>query len=172
LKKGALGAVLLGVFGGTAIALRPGKLAPAPPDLKVFTQEEHAILAAVARRVVAARESDPSPDALGVARKADAVMAIAHPSVQREFKQLLHLFENGMTGLFTGSSLAPFTSSSPRAQDRRLAAWERSRVDLFRTGFQAMRRLTAACYWASPETWKGVGYAGPPDLGIPDEAFQ
>ena len=171
LKKGLLGGILLAVGGGTAIALRPGRRWPAPAGLKVFTAEEHAILAAVARRVIAAREGDPSPDAVGVAQRADAAMALAHPSVQKEFRQLLHLFENGLTGLTTGTSLAPFTASSRRAQDARLAAWAASRVAVFRTGYQAMKRLTAACYWSSPDTWKAAGYPGPPDLGIPDEAF-
>jgi hypothetical protein len=172
LKKGLLGALLLAVGGGTAIALWPTRRAArAPGNLKVFTAQEYAILAAVARRVVAAREGDPSPDAIDVAGRADAAIALAHPSVQKELKQLLHLFENGLTGLFTGSSFAPFTASSGRAQDARLAAWATSRVALFRTGYQAMKRLTAACYWSHPDTWKAIGYPGPPDLGIPDEAF-
>ncbi len=172
LKKGLLGAVLLAVGGGTVLALRSTRKTAAPrEDLKVFTLEEYAVLAAVARRVVAAREGDPSTDDVGVALRADRAMALAHPSVQKEFKQLLHLFENGLTGFFTGTSLAAFTGSSKRAQDARLAAWSTSRVALFRTGYQAMKRLSAACYWSSPETWKATGYPGPPDLGIPDEAF-
>jgi hypothetical protein len=172
LKKGALGVVLLAIGGGTAIALRPGKQKTAPKEpLKVFTAYEYAIFAAVARRVVAAREGDPSTDAVDVALRADRAMALAHPSVQKEFRQLLHLFDNGLTGVFSGTSLAPFTSSSGRAQDRRLAAWASSRVALFRTGYQAMKRLSAACYWSHPDTWKACGYPGPPDLGLPDEVF-
>ena len=172
LKKGLLGGLLLAVGGGTVIALRPTRKGAPPKDgLLVFSREEYTILAAIARRVVAAREGDPQTDQIDVALRADRAIALAHPSVQKELKQLLHLFENGLTGLFSGTSLAPFTAAGKRAQDARLAAWSRSRVALFRTGYQAVKRLTAACYWSHPDTWKLAGYPGPPDLGLPDEAF-
>jgi len=172
-KKGLLGGALLAVGGGTAIALRSTRSSAPPKEgLKVFSAHEYAILAAVARRVIAAREGDPTTDDVDVALRADRAMALAYPSVQKELKQLLHLFENGLTGVFSGTSFTPFTASSKKAQDARLAAWSTSRVALFRTGYQAMKRLTAACYWSSPLTWKAAGYPGPPDLGIPDEAFQ
>jgi hypothetical protein len=167
-----LGGALLAVGGGTVIALRSTRgSAPSKEGLKVFSAHEYAILAAIARRVIAAREGDPTTDQVDVALRADRAIALAHPSVQKELKQLLHLFENGLTGVFSGASFAPFTASSHRAQDARLRAWSTSRVALFRTGYQAMKRLTAACYWSSPLTWKAAGYPGPPDLGIPDEAF-
>lgn len=172
-KRGLLGGALLAVGGGAVIGMRSTRgSAPPKEGLKVFSAHEYAILAAVARRVVAAREGDPSTDEVDVALRVDRALALAHPSLQRELKQLLHLFENGLTGVFSGTSFAPFTASSKRAQDARLRAWSTSRVALFRTGFQAMKRLTAACYWSSPVTWKAAGYPGPPDLGIPDEAFQ
>ena len=172
-KRGLLGGALLAIGGGTVIGLRSTR-SSAPPKggLRVFSAHEYAILAAVARRVIAAREGDPSTDAVDVALRADQAIALAHPSVQKELKQLLHLFENGLTGVFTGTSFTPFTASSKKAQDARLRAWSTSRVALFRTGYQALKRLTAACYWSSPATWKAAGYPGPPDLGIPDEAFQ
>jgi hypothetical protein len=31
-----------------------------------------------------------------------------------------------------------------------------------RTGFQALKRLSAAVYYGSPETYASVGYPGPP----------
>jgi hypothetical protein len=172
-KRGLLGGALLAIGGGTVVGLRSTcSSAPSKEGLKVFSAHEYAILAALARRVIAAREGDPSTDDVDVALRADQAMSLAHPSVQKELKQLLHLFENGLTGVFSGSSFAPFTASSKRAQDARLRAWSTSRVALFRTGYQAMKRLTAACYWSSPLTWKSAGYPGPPELGIPDEAFQ
>src|SRR5205085_9435307 len=110
LKKGLVGAALLAVGGGTAIALRGTKLGAPPKEaLRVFSPGEYAVLAAVARRVVAAAEGAPTTDDAGVALSADRVMEMAHPSVQKEFKQLLRLFENGLTGLTTGAGLATFT---------------------------------------------------------------
>ena len=47
-------------------------------------------------------------------------------------------------------------------QDRHLRSWQSSRLAIRRTGFQAMKRLTCAIYFASPETYASVGYGGPP----------
>lgn len=170
LKKGLLGGLLLAVGGAGAIALRPTVKKVSPrSQLLVFSPDEYAIFAAIAECVVAAPEGSPSPTSVDVAGKADAAMAVALPSVQKEFKQLLGLFENGLTGLTTGTSLAPFTAASSKAQRARMTAWSRSRIGLFRTGYQAVKRLAAACYYASPESWKAVGYPGPPEISFPKE---
>lgn len=170
LKKGLLGGLLLAVGGVGAIAVRPTKKGVSPKGpLRVFSSAEYAIFAAMAERVVGAGEGSPSPTALDVAGKADAAMARALPSVQKEYKQLLALFDNGLVGVMTGTGFAPFTASTKKAQDERLLAWSTSRMSLFRTGFQAMKRLAAACYYASPETWKDVGYPGPPTVPFPPE---
>ncbi len=168
LKKGLFGGLVLLVGGAGAIAARPTRKGGAPKGpLKVFTPAEYAIFAAMAERVVGSGEGSPSPTSLDVAGKADATMALAYPSVQKEYKQLLNLFDNGLVGVVTGTGFAPFTASTKKAQDARLRAWSSSRVGLFRTGFQAMKRLAAACYYASPETWKDVGYPGPPTVPFP-----
>jgi Gluconate 2-dehydrogenase subunit 3 len=170
LKKGLLGGVLLAVGGGAAIALRPTKKIAVPKrPLKVFTPTEYAIFAAVAERVVRPPKDAPTVAEIDVAARADAAMALAYPSVQKEIRQLLRLFENGLTGLASGAGLAPFTASTRKAQDVRLASWSVSRVPVFRTGFQAMKRLACACYYSSPQTWKSIGYAGPPEIGFPKE---
>jgi hypothetical protein len=170
LKKGLLGAALLTIGGTAAVALKKTRATvPLPVGLKVFSPAEYQVFAAIARRVVAAGPGHPSPDDVEVALKADRVLALGHPSVQKEFKQLLMLFENGLTGALTGTGLATFTSSRGKAQDARLNAWARSRIPLFRTGFQAMKRLSAACYYASAPAWAATGYPGPPEIAFPPE---
>lgn len=165
LRKGLLGGALL-TLGGTAFLTLRGTLRAAKPrePLLVLSLDEYAVLAAVAARVVAVDEDAPSTDAVDVAGRADAAMAPWPDSVQREFRQLLRLFESALTGAVTGTGLAPFTASTARKQDERLEAWAGSRVSVFRTGYQAMKRLACACYYAAPETWPAVGYPGPVEL--------
>ncbi len=163
LKKGLFGGLVLLVGGAGAIALRGTRVLREPTGrLLVFSREEHAIFAALARRVVAPSERAPSTDDVDVATRADHSLRTAYPSVQKEFKQLLRLFENGLMGAVTSSGLAPFTASSAGDQDARLEAWATSRVALFRTGYQAMKRLALACYYSAPESWPSIGYPGPP----------
>jgi len=84
--------------------------------------------------------------------------------VQVEFRRLLRLFENALTGAVTRTGYETFTASRAHRQDERLAAWAGSRVAVFRSGYQAMKRLACACYYAAPEAWPATGYPGPPEL--------
>jgi hypothetical protein len=167
-KKGLFGGLLLAFGGAAGIGLRGTRLGPEPrAPLRLFSREEHAIFAAVAARVVpgdGAGPAWPSAAAVDCAGKADALLARVHPEVGAELRQLLRLFENGLTGLVRGLRPAPFTTLDPAAQDARLHAWRTSRVDLLRTGYQALVRLANATYYGSPEVYSLVGYPGPPEV--------
>ncbi len=171
LRKGLGGAALLALGGSTFLLLRRTRRREAPRSpLLVLSLDEYAIFAAVAARVVAPDGDSPSTDAIDVAGRADAAMALWPDSVQVEFRRLLRLFENALTGAVLLQGLETFTASPPREQDARLSLWAGSRVAVFRTGFQAMKRLACACYYATPEVWSATGYPGPPDLPFATEA--
>jgi hypothetical protein len=167
-RKGLLGGLFLAFGGATGIALRRTRIQYQPrAPLRLFSPEEHAIFAAMAARVVpgdGAGERWPSAQALDCAGKADALLATIHPEAGAEVKQLLRLFENGVTGLLVGGRPAPFTTLAAGAQDARLEAWRTSRLALLRTGYQAMVRLAKATYFASPEVYPLLGYPGPPEV--------
>lgn len=177
LKKGLLGGALLFIGGALPLALRAGIDRARPRGaLRLFTAREYAIFAAIAARIVpgdaapaaaGAASAAPTPvwptaEALDCAGKTDALMALALPSVGAELRQLLHLFESGLGGLFTNLQPTPFTRLEPAAMDARLAAWRTSRVALLRSGYQALKRLAQATYYSSPEVYPFVGYPGPP----------
>lgn len=165
LRKGLVGGALLALGGAAFLTLRRTLRAAKPRDaLLVLSLDEYAIFAAVAARVVAVDGDSPSTGAVDVAGRADAAMALWPDAVPREFRQPLRLFENALKGVLTGTGFAPFTASAAWRQDARPAAWAGSRLAVFRTGFQALKRLACACYYAAPETWPATGYPGPPAL--------
>lgn len=171
LRKGLFGGVLLALGGSAALLLRGTRRLQAPRGpLLVLSSDEYAVLAAVAARAVAPDGDSPSTDDVDVAGRADAAMALWSDAARTDFRRLLRLFENALTGAATGTGLETFTASPPRRQDARLEAWSRSRVAVFRTGYEAMRRLACACYYAAPETWPATGYPGPPELPFASEA--
>jgi hypothetical protein len=169
LKKGILGGALLVIGGGAGLALRGTKLGkPARKPLQLLSAGEHAVLAAIAARVVpgdGAPPAWPSADAVDCAGKIDSLLALTHPAVGADFKRLLGLFENGLAGLFIHHSPTPFTQLAPAEQDARLEAWRRSHLTLLRSGYQALVRLVHATYFSSPEVYPLLGYPGPP--GVP-----
>jgi hypothetical protein len=168
LKRGLLGGALLLVGGALPLALR-STLSRGKPKraLKLLSEDEHAVFAAVAARLAPGDSAGPrwpTAEALDCAGKVDALMATVHPAMGAEFRQLLHLFENGLFGLLIAGSPTPFTRCSPAAQDARLEAWHHSRLALLRSGYQALRRLAHATYFSSPEVYALIGYPGPPEV--------
>lgn len=172
LKRGLLGGAFLLGAGAISWSLRATRLGRPPRrPLALLSIAEHAVLAAIAARVVPGEGADarwPSAETLDCAGRIDALLARAHPDVGRDFRRLLRVFENGFVGLVTTLRPAPFTRLAPAAKDARLEAWRRSRIVLLRSGYQALVRLVHAAYHSSPEVFALVGYPGPPE--IPAEA--
>ena len=168
LKRGVLGGALLLLGGALPLALRSTLVRRKPTrPLRVLTEDEHAIFAAVAARLAPGDGADPkwpTADALDCASKVDALMATVHPGMSAEFRKLLHLFESALFGLALTGSPTPFSRLAPAAQDARLEAWRHSRVALLRSGYQALKRLAHATYYSSPEVYALVGYPGPPEV--------
>ncbi len=167
LVRGLAGGALLALGGAGWLLTRKTRL---PPELsgplKVFSPEEAAVLIAVADRLVPERPGFPRPAELRLASRMDEVAAMAHPATQGELRRLVRLFESALGGLLLDGEARLFTTSTPAQQDRRLAAWAQSRLPLRRTGYRALKRLVYASYYAAPETWAAIGYAGPP-LEVP-----
>ena len=168
LKRGVLGGALLLIGGALPLALRPTFVRRKPrAPLRLLSEDEHAIFAAVAARLApgdGAGPAWPTADALDCAGKVDALMATVNPEVGAEFRQLLRLFESALFGLALTASPTPFTRLPPAAQDARLEAWRRSRFALLRSGYQALKRLAHATYYSSPEVYPLLGYPGPPEV--------
>ncbi len=171
IKKGLIGGALLAVGGGTGLALRRTRLAFTPHEpLKFLTEEEFAICAAFAERIIPGGANHPPASELRVAEKCDAVMARSDSVTKKEFKQLLGLFDNALAAFFFDFRFTPFTQLDPEDQDRAIDQWRRSRITLRRTGYQALKRLACACYYGSPEAYAGTGYKIPYDPKKPEKA--
>ncbi len=163
LKKGLLGGLLLGASGAGLLAFRRGSPTALPAEgLISFDLLEFSVVAAIASRMIPVRAGFPSNDQVRVAFNADRVLARADPSARKDVKQLLRLVENGLANFLFGGRPQAFTALSPEAQDAVLSEWQASRLTVRRTGFQALRALVMASYYASPVAWAAVGYRGPP----------
>ena len=166
LKKTVGGAVLLAAAGAVPLAMRKTRLREVPQGrtLQFFSPAEYSIWAAVADRVLAEEKPSgaPAPAQVDVAGRADAFLAPLPDPDRKDLKQLLALFDNALFSFLQGGPAHPFTAMSPQEQDAHLRRWETSRFALQRTGYQALKRLSCALYFAAPETYASVGYPGPP----------
>ena len=168
LKRGLVGGGVLVLAGTLPFAFRTTAIGRAPRQkLRLLTVEEHAVLSAACARLVpgdGAGPTWPTADAVDCAGKIDALLATVHPDAGSDFRRLLRVFESGFLGTFIAASPRPFTRATPADQDARLEAWRRSRFTMLRSGYQALKRLTHAAYYSSPEVFARVGYPGPPEV--------
>ncbi len=172
LRRGLLGGGLLVAAGVAPFAFRSTRLRPPRAPLRLLSPQEYSVLAAAVGRIVpgdGAGPRWPTADALDCAGKIDALMARVHPDVGNDFRRLLRLLESSAFGALQAGTPRPFTRSTPPEQDARLEAWRTSRLELLRSGYQAVKRLAHATYYATPDTYALVGYPGPPDVPQPPE---
>jgi hypothetical protein len=166
IKKTLGGTALLALAGSVPVALRKTRLRELPKDraLQFFTPAEYSIWAAVADRILAEEHASgaPTPAEIDVAGRADAFLAPLPETDRKDLKRLLALFDNALFSIAQGGPARPFTAMSAADQDAHLRRWQTSRLAIQRTGFQAMKRLCCALYFSAPETFRGVGYPGPP----------
>jgi hypothetical protein len=165
LKRGLVGGGLLLCAGALPFAFRSTLRRRPRAPLRLLSADEYAVFAAAAARLVpgdGAGPRWPTADALDCGGKVDALLAEVHPDMGSDFRRLLRLFESGLLGAVVAGSPRPFTRASAADQDARLEAWRRSRFDLLRSGYQAIKRLAHASYYSSPEIYALVGYPGPP----------
>jgi len=130
--------------------------------LAFFSPREYAIFHAVAETVIHTGKG-PTIDQVGVTLRADRFLARVDEDAQRDFHRLLALFDNALAGLFLCGTTAPFTQMSPEARHAFLQKWQRHRLGVIRTGFDALKRLAASSYYGDPSTHGALGYPGPPE---------
>ena len=167
LKKGLFGGLLLALGGGGWLFTRKGVEVPVPGEVKNLSPAEYAVMWALVQRFVPSRPGFPTGEAVQAGVGCDRVIGLMEEVTRGEIKQLLMLFENALPNFLFGGRTVPFTQLSANEQDVVLEEWRDSALTLRRTGYQALRGIVMAAYYAQKAVWPAVGYAGPP-AGIHD----
>lgn len=164
----------LQVTGGGALALLGGagllftretRGVPLPAEpLRFFTPREYAIFTAVAETVVQPPAGQPTVKEIGVALRADALLASKDADSRKDVRRLLALFDNALAGFMLNGSVAPFSQLDLVGREEFLRTWQDHRLPVLRAGFSVLKRLAATCYYSHPSTHRGIGYPGPPEL--------
>lgn len=161
LRRTLLGAALLAV-GGTVLRHLGGyRLDDAHRRrLHVLSAKEAIVLGAVADRLLAPdRDGVPTPSEIGVVESIDDYLGGLPEAIVSDVKALLQLLEHSPM-LWQGSA-SRFTHLDAAGQDAVLAGWEKSRLDVRRRGFAALKMLAALGYYGDPRTFGITGWPGP-----------
>jgi hypothetical protein len=173
LLRGGLGGAALLLLSGGALALQRSKLRAVPSvGLKVLSEGEYAVLAAIAERMCpSAGPGIPGAAEIDVALMTDRMLEYAEQDVVEGLKLGLGLIESGLVGALFGERVKPFTQLAPADQDRVLIAFRESELPVRRTIFRSFAGLTGSIYYGDPRSWPSVGYPGPPSPSGLREAY-
>jgi len=161
LKYGLGGAVLLGV-GGVGLSLRSSLLVTPARPLRCLSPREFSVLASVAEALLPAGDGFPSAREVEVAEQVDAALAVCHPGVIDELKQVLALLENPVAGLLLDQRPNTFTACSVARRHAVLQSWRCAKLRVLRGAFKALHGFCAASYYSSEAIQPLVGYPGVP----------
>ncbi len=132
-----------------------------PDGLLLFSEDEYAILQAIARRMLGSGcPVGPGPEEIDVALRADRFLAGAEAEIQEQFHQLLFVFNAPVFTFLFDFRFSSFLHMEPEAQDAYLEDWMTSPLAFRRTAFQALKRLCASMYYTDAKSWPAIGYTG------------
>ena len=117
-------------------------------------------LDALCRCMIPAAYDNPAAR-LDLTTAVEAQLCNADPAVRRQLALLLTLFGSALNCATDGGRGRRFSRMRPEEQEGLLRGWERSRLGVRRTIFQAFRRLIVSTYYAQPESHAAIGYRGP-----------
>src|SRR3990170_4894917 len=144
-------------------------LSRSPMDLPAKERESLRMLA----DTIVPRTDGPlaaSASDLGVPALAEQAIANVPPTVQEEFRTLLHAVENPALNLLLTGRPVRFSGLSSQAREAYLKSWAHSRMGVKRRGFHSIKRLVCGLYYSAVEdggnrAWPAMGYAPPDDGG-------
>jgi len=160
LQAGVAGSVLLAFSGWFN---QP--LAAAPRGLSDGEREMLAAIAAVLLDGALPQEAEARRQL--VARTVDGIAsAVAGLSLatQKEIGELFGLLVHAPGRMLLAGVGRPWREASAADVAGFLAAWRGSRFGLLRSAYAALHDLTFGAWYAQPDSWKALGYSGPPEV--------
>jgi hypothetical protein len=161
-----------GVVGGAALAAvgawywhahRGAGAVPGPP----LDAAGRGVVAALAPVLLAGALP---PGEAGMAAVRDVVAGVERAvaglsaAAQKEVGQLFALLALAPTRLATAGLTSSWEHASPADIAAFLERWRHSRFGLLQSGYAALHDLVLGAWYATPESWEAIGYAGPPEL--------
>lgn len=109
----------------------------------------------------------PEGASSGLAERVAGVVDGLPAGDQAQLGQLLGLFESRILNLVFAGAFRPFTRMNRERRERYLRSWATSRLNLRRSAFQALKRITAVTHYTATDdagqnpTWPALRYPGP-----------
>ena len=172
IKTGIAGSLLLvtarivwGPFSGVGVLpLEDGD------DYNFLTAEDRAVIASLAPVILkgALPEGEKEYDTaiIEIVKGVDTTISGLTPSVQKEVRELFGILTFPVTRRLLASVWKPWLEADQVDIENFLYSWQNSRFNLLRSAYEALHELITASWYGNKNSWNGIGYAGPPDIGV------
>lgn len=143
-------------------------------ERKFLDRHDEEMLAALAPAILAG--ALPEEGAARAAAIDDLIQAFDRtltglsPAIQGEVRELLALLAFGPVRRMLAGIAGEWRDASVDQVNRFLQRWRDSRFRTLQQAYQALVRLTIACWYGNPRSWERIAYPGPPharELGLP-----
>lgn len=169
--------LLAGTAGGAALALagwlraasEPAAAVTATGPLQALDPRAPEIVAAVVPVMLAGAlpQGDEARVAAVTATVANVGRTIAGlpPTAQRELGELFAMLAFAPARRWVAGVALPWNQATPADVAAFLDRWRDSRFLLLRSAYDALHQIVLAAWYGNPQSWPGIGYPGPPDIG-------
>ena len=99
-----------------------------------------------------------------IARDVALAVGALSAASQQEVAELFALLAFAPTRIAVAGLTASWDQASAAEIEAFLKRWQHSRLDLLKSGYQALHDLVLGAWYADPQAWTAIGYAGPPAL--------
>ena len=162
-----------GVAGAAALLFARWLYAPTPGQ----SAESASALDPAARTIVAAvipvfldgalpDGSEASSARAATLAGVERAIAGLPPATRKELADLFSLLAFPPTRCLVAGVWSPWPEAKHEAIASFLARWRDSRFALLRSAYAALHQLVFSAWYANPQAWPAIGYAGPPSLEI------
>lgn len=158
IQTGVVGAALLSLGGGVALLARPPQGAPAP-GLRFLTAGDAALLGALAPVMLGLQPGRDGVSVDAIVASVDAAVCGLPPATQDELRRFFDLLARAWARRWLAGVNQPWERAPAAALASFLERWQRSRLLLLRSGYQALHALLGAAWYAQPSSWARIGYA-------------
>lgn len=134
-------------------------------ECKFLSEADRAIVAAIAPAMLEGA-LPPNADYLretifGV----DRTISGLTPSIQSEVRELFDVLNFPPARMLMAGVWKPWSEADVSKISYFLESWQKSRIQLLRSGYDALHEIINAAWYANPKSWNAIGYSGPPDIG-------
>lgn len=138
-----------------------------------LTLDDRLVLFAIAPAMLGTAIDTKSPTKIiGLLQQIDQAIDFTSKTSADELRQLLDLLSNQLGRAYIAGVWTSWNKANQETLTSFLRDWRKSYLAILRSGYLGLHQLMMGTFYAQPENWQAIGYAGPPKMNLPDSFYE